>query len=216
MALLKDDKKNLAQEYVKMMEEGKNVVVIKHSGIPVNEINDMRMWVNEIDGTMKIVKKRVLLKGLEGKYEGLSLDMLEGSSIALLTSSNEDDEHAPLKAINKLNKKWKKEKEEFGIEFVWGWYEWAVWKDSEFVTELANLPSKEELIGKLLFMLNHPVSSFARVLKAIADEQEAPEAEAVVDEPAAEEKKEEEAKEEPAAEEVKEENEEQKEESEEK
>gem|GEM_PF-4604905 len=74
--------------------------------------------MNEIDGTMKIVKKRVLLKGLEGKYEGLSLDMLEGSSIALLTSSNEDDEHAPLKAINKLNKKWKKEKEEFGIEFV--------------------------------------------------------------------------------------------------
>jgi len=34
---------------------------------------------------------------------------------------------------------------------------------------LAALPSKEELVGKFLFMLNHPVSSFARVLKAIAD-----------------------------------------------
>jgi len=31
MPLLKDDKKNLAQEYVEMMESGKNVVVIKHT-----------------------------------------------------------------------------------------------------------------------------------------------------------------------------------------
>ncbi len=207
MALLKDDKKNLAAEYVKMMESGKNVVVIKHTWIPVNEINEMRMWVSENDGNVKIVKKRVLLKGIEGKYEGLSLDMIEGSSIALLTSNNEDDEHAPLKAINKLNKKWKKDKAEFGVEFIWGWYDWAVWKDWGFVSELANLPSKEELIGKFLFMLNHPVSSFARVLKAIADkdgvvEEEAPAA--VAEEAPAEEAKEEpvaeEAKEEPAAE----------------
>ena len=161
MPLLKDDKKNLAQEYVEMMESGKNVVVIKHTWIPVNEINEMRMWISESDGNMRIVKKRVLLKWLEGKYDGLSLDMLEGSSIALLTSNNEDDEHAPLKVINKLNKKWKKEKEEFGIEFVGGWYEWAEWRDSVYVSELADLPSKEELIGKFLFMLNHPVSSFA-------------------------------------------------------
>jgi large subunit ribosomal protein L10 len=182
MPLLKDDKKNLAQEYVEMMESGKNVVVIKHTWIPVNEINEMRMWISESNGNIRIVKKRVLLKWLEGKYDGLSLDMLEGSSIALLTSNNEEDEHAPLKIINKLNKKWKKEKEEFGIEFVWGWYEWAQWRDAWYVSELADLPSKEELIGKFLFMLNHPVSSFARVLKAIADNQWWGE-EAVIEEP---------------------------------
>ncbi len=171
MPLLKEDKKNLAQTYVEMMESGKNVVVVKHTWIPVNEINEMRMWVSDAQWNMKIVKKRVLLKWIEGKYHGLSLDMIEWSSIALLTSSNEDDEHAPLKVINKLNKKWKKDKAEFWVEFLWWWYEWAEWKDSGFVTELANLPSKEELISKFIYMLNHPVSSFTRVLNAIAESQ---------------------------------------------
>ena len=210
MPLLKDDKKDLAQKYVEMMEAGKNVVVIKHTWIPVNEINEMRMWVSEAEGKVRIVKKRVLLKGLEGKYDGLSLDMLEWSSIALLTSTNEDDEHAPLKAINKLNKKWKKDKAEFGVEFIWGWYEGAEWRDGAYVSELANLPSKEELIGKFLFMLNHPVSSFARVLKAIADDQwwgekEKVEEAALVDEATSEEPKAEEEKQEEQAEEKQEE-----------
>jgi large subunit ribosomal protein L10 len=39
------------------------------------------------------------------------------------------------------------------------------------VSEIADLPSKEELVGKFLFLLNHPISSFARVLNAIAEKQ---------------------------------------------
>ncbi len=171
MPLLKEDKKTLAAQYVELIESGDNVVVLKHNNIPVNQINDMRMWLAEQDGKIKVIKKRVFLKGIEGKYEGLSLDMLEGS-IALVTSNNKDDEHAPLKAINKLNKKWKKESQEYSVEYVWWWYEWKEWKDSAYVTELANLPGKDELIGKFLFMLNHPVSSFARVLKAVADKED--------------------------------------------
>jgi ribosomal protein L10 len=34
---------------------------------------------------------------------------------------------------------------------------------------IADLPSKEELVSKLLFLLQYPVSSLARTLKAIAD-----------------------------------------------
>jgi large subunit ribosomal protein L10 len=60
---------------------------------------------------------------------------------------------------------------------------------------LADLPSKEELVGKFLFLLNHPISSFARVLNAIAEKQadgsevtaEAPVAEEVAETPKAEE-----------------------------
>ena len=171
MPLLQEDKKSLAKQYVEYIEAGSNAVVIRHQNIPVNQINEMRMGLAEQNGALKVVKKRVLLKWIEGKYEGLSLDMLDGS-IALITSNNEDDEHAPLKAINKLNKKWKKEKMEYGVEYIWGWYDWSDWKDSAYVTELANLPGKEELIGKFIYMLNHPVSSFARVLKAVADDKE--------------------------------------------
>ncbi len=183
MPLLKDGKKKLAKNYVGVMQQAKNVVVIKHQWIPVNEINQMRMDLADAEWILQVVKKRVLLKWIEGNFEGLTLDQMDGS-VALLLSENEWDEHAPLKVMQKHLKKWKKEKKEFTIEYVWWWYEGAEWKDNTFVQELADLPSKEELIGKFLFMLNHPVSSLARAIKAIADKDGA---EWEIEEPAAEE-----------------------------
>lgn len=200
MPLLKEDKKQLAQQYIEAMQWAKNVVLIKHAGIPVNEMNGLRMWLADTEWNLQVVKKRVLLKWLEGKFDGVTLDQLDGS-VAILLSHNEDDEHAPLKAVQKSAKQRKKDKAEYSVEYVWWRYEWAQWKDSEYVTTLANLPSKEELIGKLVYMLSHPVTSFARVLKAIADDQwwDEPVAEEPKEEPAEEVK--EEVKEEPKAEE---------------
>ncbi len=88
----------------------------------------------------------------------------------MLYSYNEQDEHAPLKVINTHKKKRAKEKRVFGMEYVGGWYATSRQK-AAYVAELANLPSKEELVGKFLFLLNHPVSGFVRVLQAIADKQ---------------------------------------------
>jgi ribosomal protein L10 len=42
------------------------------------------------------------------------------------------------------------------------------WKEGSYVTEIASLPSKEELISKLLFLLKYPVGSFARVINEVA------------------------------------------------
>lgn len=168
MALLKDDKKKIAKQYQEVLSKWKNVVVLSYQWIPVNEMNEMRMWLAEAQWVLQVVKKRVFLKSIEGAYEWLSFDQLEWS-IAVLVSENEDDEHAPLKVIYKQSKKWKKDKEEYSIGYVWWWYDEKDRKDASYVAELAALPSKEELVGKLLFMLNHPVSSFARVLNAIAE-----------------------------------------------
>lgn len=168
MPLLKEDKKQLAKQYLEQMDGATNVVILSHEGIPVNEMNAVRMDIAEANGVLKSVKKRVLLKATEGSYDGLTLNAVEWS-VMVIYSHNEEDQHAPLKVIAKHKKAWKKAKHEFGFDFVWGWYE-KVWKDSWFVTEIANLHSKEELVGKFLFLLNHPIASFARGLKAIADQ----------------------------------------------
>lgn len=131
-------------------------------------MNDVRMALSEVDGEIEVVKKRVFLKGIEGTFEGVTLADLDGP-VALLYSNNEEDAHAPLKAINTLTKSWKKDKQTFWFDYI-GWRYDKEWKGKEHVTELANLPTKEELYGKFVFMLNHPVASFARVLNAIAEE----------------------------------------------
>jgi len=46
------------------------------------------------------------------------------------------------------------------------------WLDSATMTEVANLPSKEELIGKMMFLFKYPVQSFTSVLDQIAKKGE--------------------------------------------
>ena len=167
MALLKEDKKKLAKEYLETLQWAKNAVVLQQDSIPVNEVNKVRRELAAVDGKLVVIKKRVFLKGIEGKYEGLKHENMNGS-VAVLYSYNKEDEHAPLKVIYKYSKARKKDKLKAQYNYV-GWRYESIWKDSAYVSELASLPSKEELVGKLLFMLNHPVSSFARVLQAIAD-----------------------------------------------
>ncbi len=186
MALLKAQKVELAQHYVQELNKAKNTVILKQYGLPVNELTALRKGVTEAEGKMEVIKKRVFLKGIQGSgsYEGVDLATLDGS-IILLHSYNEADEHAPLKVLHKQKKIRTKEKYEFGFDYLGGWYD-KMWQTGSYVKELAGLPSKEELIGKFLFLLNHPVSSFARVLQAIADKDgsvaetpaEAPKAEA--------------------------------------
>ncbi len=167
MPLLKAQKHELAQKYLASVESANNVIVLAFHAIPVNELNQVRMDLYEAQWTIEIVKKRVLLKWLAWKFDGLTLDQAWWS-VALLYSQNEEEPFAPLKVISNHIKAWKKAKLEFSFDYV-GWWIDATWQDKDHVTELANLPSKEELVWKFIYMLNHPVSSFARVLQAIAD-----------------------------------------------
>jgi ribosomal protein L10 len=117
MPLLREDKKQLAKQYLKQMDGATNVVILSHAGIPVNEMNAVRMDIVEANGVLKSVKKRVLLKAAEGSYDGLTLDAVDGS-VMVIYSHNEEDQHAPLKVIAKHKKAWKKAKHEFGFDFV--------------------------------------------------------------------------------------------------
>ena len=167
MPLLKEDKKKLAKQYVANIEWATNAVVLSYKGIPVNEMNAVRMDIADAHGKLQSVKKRVLAKWVEKTLEGLHIDDID-DSLMLLYSNNEEDQHAPLKVIHKHTKAWKKDKLEFGFDYVGGWYD-KLWQSADYIKELAALPSKEELLGKLAFLLNYPITSFARGLQAIAD-----------------------------------------------
>ena len=109
-----------------------------------------------------------------------------------------DDEFGPLKVINKYLKEFKKDNKKSEFSFLGGWFE-KKWQGGEYVNELANVPSKEELISKLCYLFNYPLQSFAVALSEIAKKDGS------TVETKVEEKKEEpkaEAKEEPKAEET--------------
>jgi hypothetical protein len=53
------------------------------------------------------------------------------------------------------------------MTFLWGRFG-KKRESAEYVSDLANIPSKEELLSKLAYLFNYPLTSFACVLSEIA------------------------------------------------
>jgi large subunit ribosomal protein L10 len=102
----------------------------------------------------------------EAGYETVTIDDLDGPIVVLYAKS---DEYGPLKVVNKFAKEFAKDNSA-SFKFLGAWYD-KKWHDGTYVTDLANIPSKEELISKLAYLFNYPLQSFAGVLDQIAKKQ---------------------------------------------
>ncbi len=167
MAISRGKKSELLEQYQKSLAKANSVVVIKQDAVPVNRSTNMRGELFSTDGEFQVVKKRLFLKAVkEAGYEDVTLDDLQGS-ISVLYVSSEDAE--PLKIVNTYLKEFKKNKDtKSSFEYLGGWFD-KKWMNAEYVSELANLPSKEELLSKLAWLFNYPMQSFAGVLHQIAE-----------------------------------------------
>ena len=158
MALTRQQKQALITQYADMLSSGKDVVLVEQTGLPVGAVVSFKKELATTAATSRIVKKRLLLQTAEknGK-DVVDLGILNGS---LLAMELDTEDFAPLKAIVKMNKAFKKQGKKYSYSFLGGWYG-SAWKDAAAVSELANIPSKEELIGKFLYLLKYPVQATA-------------------------------------------------------
>lgn len=165
MTITKAKKDQLLVKYRTDLSGAANAVIVKQTGIAVTVANKIRMELKTADGEMNIIKKRIFLRALkDAGLEEVNVDTLEGSVFALYSHENE---FGPLKVINKYLKEFKKENKGAEFSFIGWWFE-KKWQNGEYVNELANVPTKEELLSKLCYLFNYPLQSFACVLSEIA------------------------------------------------
>jgi len=165
MTITKEKKHQLLAKYREDLGNAANAVIVKQSGIPVTLANKIRMELKTADGEMNIIKKRIFLRALkDAGLEDVNVDVLEWSVFALYSHENE---FGPLKVINKYLKEFKKDNKGSEFSFIGWWFE-KKWQGGEYVSELANVPTKEELLSKLCYLFNYPLQSFACVLSEIA------------------------------------------------
>ena len=169
MTITKEKKHQLLAKYTNDLSGANNAVIVKQSGIPVTLANKIRMELKTADGEMNVIKKRIFLRALkDAGLEDVKVEALEGPVFALYSHENE---FGPLKVINKYLKEFKKENKGSEFTFLGGWFE-KKWQDGEYVNDLANVPTKEELLSKLCYLFNYPLQSFACVLSEIAKKLE--------------------------------------------
>ena len=157
-----DKKKAVVAELKEQLTTSKGAVLTSYKGLTVAMDTELRRELRAAGVTYHVVKNTMMnLAAKEAGLEGLN-DHLAGTT-ALAFSK--DDAIAPAKVICGFMKKNKLE--DPGILTVKaGLVEGKVISDKE-VKALANLPSREELIAKLLGSMNAPIANTVGVLSAI-------------------------------------------------
>ncbi len=142
---------NVAEKFRKM----KAAAFASISGFTMAQADDLRAKAREEGVDLFITKKTLLgLAAKEAEVEDLDPRAFEGS---VLTAVSYNDEVAAARIL----KDFQKENEAF--TFVAGVLE-GKGISAEEVTQLAKLPSKQELYAKLVGSINAPVSGFVNVL----------------------------------------------------
>ncbi len=168
MAISRTKKEKLVSTYSDLLNGSINAVILSQVWLPVNEVNGLRKSLKKSGWQLMIVKKRLLLKSLPhtDSFESVEHAQLPWS-LMLLLCNDSTTPYAPLKVISDYTKFVQSEWLPYQIQYVWWWME-KNWKEGSYIREIATLPSKEQLIGKLLFLLKYPVSSFARVINEVS------------------------------------------------
>ena len=153
-------------------------VLVDYKGITVAEDTALRHELRENGVEYAVVKNTLLRRAID------SLDMGELDEVLNGTTSlavSKDDPIAPMRIVNKYAKQMG---DRFNIKA--GFMDGKVLPLDDVIA-MAELPSKDALMAQLLGMMLAPLTSLAIVLKAIADKDGEPAAEAPAEEaPAAE------------------------------
>ncbi len=159
MSAFIQEKEQVVNEIKEKLDKASSAVVIDYRGITVAEADLLRKRMREANVEYKIYKNTMVRRAVAGtQFEALT-DVLKGpSGIAF----GFEDATAPAKILDKSIKEFKKMEVKGGVID-------GVFYDPAGVSAVAQIPSRDELIAKLLGSFNAPISSFARVIQAIAD-----------------------------------------------
>ncbi len=155
MAKTKEQKKELLKDLEEKIRQQKSVVFIGFKGVNVHDISELRNKVKEVGGEIKVVKKTLADRAFKKNGINMNVRALEGE-VALVFGLKEDI--LPIKLVHQ------KSLELEGLKILAGIFEGEI-IDREKVIEIAKLPTKEELLSRLIQVISSPVSGFVNVLQ---------------------------------------------------
>jgi large subunit ribosomal protein L10 len=153
----KAEKKTQAEELRSQLATVSTVILSTFQGITVEEDTKLRRAVESAGGHYQVVKNTVAERAAAGTPTGDLLKDLTGTNSIAYTQT---DPVALAKILTKVAK------DTPTFQFRAGWVEGRVISIQE-INQLASLPSKDELISKIMFLLNAPAQRIATALAAL-------------------------------------------------
>ncbi|SEG54368.1 LSU ribosomal protein L10P [Bryocella elongata] len=156
MAISKAKKNEKVKLLAAELSTSTTAIIGTFKGLTASKDFDLRKKIRAAGGQYHVVKNKLAAISSEGTKVEAALQGLKGVSAVAYTSGD------PV-ALAKTLSDWVKENSEF--TFKLGIVDGKVITVPE-ITALANLPGKEELFSKLLFLINSPAQRLATVINA--------------------------------------------------
>ena len=145
-----EQKKTIVEEITNHVKDAQCVVLVNYSGLTVEQDTILRKEFREAGIVYKV-------------YKGTSCESLtehlHGTNALAISA---DDATAPARILSKYAKQYP------ALEMIAGVVE-GNYNDQAGMQALASIPSREELLGKLLGSIQSPISNLARVLNQVAE-----------------------------------------------
>ncbi len=154
-------KQPIVQEISENIKDAQSVVVVDYRGLTVAEDTQLRKALREAGVTYKVYKNTMMNFAFKGTPCEELCQHLEGTNALAVCM---EDATAPARILAKYAK------DVPTLELVAGVVEDAYY-DKAGIEALSKVPSREELLGKLLGSIQSPITNFARVLNQIAEQQ---------------------------------------------
>ena len=153
-------KQPIVDEISGVINGAQSVVVVDYRGLTVAEDTQLRKQLREAGVSYKVYKNTLVSRAVEGtEFESLR-DVLEGPSAFAVSTT---DATAPARILAKFAQTAP------ALEIKAGVVE-GTYYDADGMKAIAAVPSREELLSKLLGSLQSPITNLARVLNQIAEQ----------------------------------------------
>lgn len=155
-------KKPIVDQISEELNGAKAAVLVDYRGITVEQDTELRKQLREAGVIYKVYKNTMINFAVKGtEFEDLSKHLEGPTAIAI----SKEDATAPARILYNFSKNAPKLELKAGV--VDGTY-----YDEKGIQVIATIPSREELLSKLLGSIQSPITNFARVIKQIAEQKE--------------------------------------------
>lgn len=156
-------KQPVVAEISELLNGAASAVVVDYRGLTVAQDTELRKALRQAGVSYKVYKNTLIKRAAEGtEFAALDPNLEGPTAIAV----SKDDATAPARVLAEFAKKADK------LEIKGGVIE-GTYYDAKGMQVIATIPSREVLLGKLLGSMQSPITNFARVIKQIAEQQEA-------------------------------------------
>ena len=153
-------KKPIVDEISEQIKDAQGVVLVDYCGLTVEQDTQLRKQLREAGITYKVYKNTLMNFAFKGTdFEAMS-SYLEGPNAIAISK---EDATAPARVLAKFAKTVP------ALEVKAGVVEGNFY-DAAGIATVATVPSRDELLSKLLGSLQSPITNLARVLNQIAEQ----------------------------------------------